>query len=158
MHSFQNQTAHAYARVSAPNSIRCSGERGMGARGTVQSTRTHVWSQFLSKFVPCQIVSVGRGGGSPPVHRRAARVFLGVGPLLFSLILSTRASSMAAAGGAATGGAPTRAATHRGCLGPRAQGRSFFVSHRQPLVLRLMYVCTVGLRLGRAGGVTPPAQ
>jgi len=76
----------ARTRASAPNSIRCSGNRGMGARGTVQSTRTHVWSPFgrdklqslfnernsCSKFVPCQIVSVGRGGGSPPLHRRAA--------------------------------------------------------------------------------------
>ena len=86
LHSFQNQTARAHTRASAPNSIRCSGNRGMGARGTVQSTRTHVWSPFgrdklqslfnernsCSKFVPCQIVSVGRGGGSPPVPRRAA--------------------------------------------------------------------------------------
>ena len=88
LHSFQNQTARAHTRASAPNSIRCSGNRGMGARGTVQSTRTHVWSPFgrdklqslfnernsCSKFVPCQIVSVGRGGGSPPFHRRAAHV------------------------------------------------------------------------------------
>ena len=46
LHSFQNQTARAHTRASAPNSIRCSGNRGMGARGTVQSTRTHVWSSF----------------------------------------------------------------------------------------------------------------
>ena len=42
LHSFQNQTARAHTRASAPNSIRCSGNRGMGARGTVQSTRTRV--------------------------------------------------------------------------------------------------------------------
>ena len=95
LHSSQNQTARAHTRASAPNSIRCSGNRGMGARGTVQSTRTHVWSPFgrdklqslfnernsCSKFVPCQIVSVGRGGRSPlgllAAPRTPARVFLG---------------------------------------------------------------------------------
>ena len=76
------------ARTHAPAHPTRSDAQGTEGweREELYRAHAHVWSPFgrdklqslfnernsCSKFVPCQIVSVGRGGGSPPVPRRAA--------------------------------------------------------------------------------------
>ena len=76
------------ARTHAPAHPTRSDAQGTEGweREELYRAHAHVWSPFgrdelqslfnernsCSKFVPCQIVSVGRGGGSPPFHRRAA--------------------------------------------------------------------------------------